>query len=59
MTLNEARELIGHKVVYSDQYIKKNEYGTITYVNDVYVFVKFGNELQSKAVYPKNLSLDK
>ena len=56
MTLDEARERIGHKVVYRAGVHRKNyastEEGVITSVNDHYVFVRYGADTGSKATYP-------
>jgi ribosomal protein L35AE/L33A len=60
MTLQEARENIGRSVVYKPfEGCSKSqiEYGVITSVNDRYVFVRYGNELQSKATGAENLKL--
>lgn len=58
MTLEEARNNIGRYVVYtpfegcSDN---QKELGVITSVNDTYVFVRYGDELHSKATRPEDL----
>lgn len=57
MDLHTASQNIGKKVIYTDQFIKRREYGIITSVNDVYVFVKYVNDTRSKAMYPNNLEL--
>jgi hypothetical protein len=60
MTLEEARKNIGRYVVYtpfegcSDN---QKEVGVITSVNDTYVFVRYGDELHSKATRPEDLKL--
>lgn len=58
MTLDDARNNIGRSVVYKpfkgcdkSQY----EYGVITRVGDVFVFVRYGSEILSKATNPKDL----
>ena len=58
MTLEEARNNIGRYVVYipfngcSDN---QKELGVITSVNDTYVFVRYGDDLHSKATRPEDL----
>ena len=61
MTLQEASELIGRKVVYQPFKNCDNnclEYGVITSVNDTYVFVRYGNDVNSKSTRPEDLKLD-
>lgn len=60
MTLEEATRNIGTYVTYipfkgcdKSQY----EFGIITSVNDRYVFVRYGNDLHSKATNPENLKI--
>jgi len=58
MTLEEARNNIGRYVTYIPfAYCDKSQYefGVITSVNDRYVFVRYGNELHSKATRPEDL----
>ena len=55
MTLQEARDNIGAWVVYEPYQGCEKETGIITSVNDTYVFVKYGNDLHSKATRPENL----
>ena len=47
MTLDEARERIGQKVVYRTAYGRSEE-GVITSVNSAYVFVRYGSDVGSK-----------
>ena len=51
MTLEEAREHVGSGVVY------RGEDGTITSVNDSFVFVRYGSDQHSKATSPGDLQL--
>lgn len=57
MTLEEARELIGHLVLYrfSQHEIER---GVIVDVGEVYVFVRYGHDLTSKATRPEDLMED-
>jgi hypothetical protein len=62
MTLDEARGRIGRKVVYVEllgdgpgRTVRKEEEGVITFVNDVYVFVRYGASMQSQATRPEDL----
>lgn len=55
MTLHEAREHVGHKVIYSGPYLA--EEGVITSVNDHYVFVRYGSDVHSKATSAAELTL--
>jgi hypothetical protein len=58
MTLQEAKNNIGKWVVYTpfDGCSKdQKEIGIITSVNESYVFVRYGNELHSKATLPEDL----
>lgn len=60
MTLEECRNNIGRLVTYipfrsCDQSLL--ETGTITSVNDKYVFVRYGNDINSKATRPEDLTL--
>lgn len=60
MTLKEARNNIGKWVVYepfANCPIGMKETGIITSVNDTYVFVKYKNELHSKATRPEQLKV--
>ena len=59
MTLDNARKNIGRYVKYTpfkgcDK--SQIELGVITSVNDSYVFVRYGNDLHSKATNPSDLS---
>lgn len=58
MTLEEAKNNIGRYVTYipfqgcsKDQH----ELGVITSVNETYVFVRYGNDINSKATRPEDL----
>lgn len=60
MTLEEARKNIGRYVTYipfkgcsKDQL----ELGVITSVNERFVFVRYGNEINSKATRPEDLKI--
>ena len=60
MTLDKARKHIGSIVKYipfkgCDE--SQCEYGEITSVNDKYVFVRYGREINSKATRPEDLKL--
>lgn len=59
MTLDEAREHIGNKVVYRAAHIPTDafgEEGVITSVNSSMVFVRYGADAHSKATYPSDIS---
>ena len=59
MTLDEAREHIGDGVVYrpnGGQYPTAED-GTITSVNERWVFVRYAGDSGSKATAPADLSL--
>ncbi|MEG1565367.1 MAG: hypothetical protein RR342_01330 [Bacilli bacterium] len=58
MTLEQARNNVGRGVVYipyKDCPKSQIEYGTITSVNDSYVFVRYGKDLHSKATRADDL----
>lgn len=60
MTLEEARNHIGDSVIYTPFEgcdASELEFGTITSVNDSYVFVRYGNDTISKATRPSDLRL--
>ncbi len=60
MTLQEAKNNIGRCVVYMPFYgCSKDQYelGVITSVNENYVFVRYSNEINSKATKPEDLIL--
>lgn len=59
MTLAEAREAIGRKVVYtpSRQWRLTPEEGVITSVNEIYVHVRYGGDVHTKATRPEDLEL--
>ena len=56
MTLQEAREHIGHGVVYQTAY-GRTEDGVITSVSDRWVFVLYRGDWQGKATDPVALHL--
>ena len=55
MTLEEARARIGEPVAYRPRVGAKPEFGTITSVNDAFVFVRYGADVGSKATRPEDL----
>lgn len=55
MTLDEARTRIGEKVIYRTSYGYVEEV-VITSVNDVYVFVRYGDRVRSAATAPEALT---
>ena len=57
MKLEEARQHIDSKVVYTSPGSGKKETGAITKVNNTYVFVKFGHDWQVKATHASDLEL--
>jgi len=57
MTLEQAREHVGHGVVYQRPGRRYWEQGMITSVNDHYVFVRYGSQAGSAATYPEDLEL--
>jgi len=57
MTIEQARENIGRRVTYNPGWEELIEYGVITSVNDVFVFVRYGNDINSKATNPELLKL--
>lgn len=61
MTLEEASQNVGRKVIYTpfkgcDP--KDKEYGVITSVNSLYVFVRYGSDINSKATGAEDLVFD-
>lgn len=56
MTLEDARGHIGDGVVYKDEY-GPFEDGTITSVNDRFVFVRYAGDVASTATKPADLVL--
>jgi hypothetical protein len=56
MTLGEAREHIGHSVVYRS-HNGVTEYGVITSVGRVWVMVRYGSDQHSKGTDPAALAL--
>jgi len=60
MTLETARKNIGNSVVYipfEDCGRAQIEHGVITSVNDSYVFVRYGRDINSKATRAEDLLL--
>lgn len=60
MTLEQAKANIGRYVTYIPfKGCDKSQYelGVITSVNDKYVFVRYGNEINSKATRAEDLKL--
>ena len=60
MTLEDARKNIGRYVTYTpyDGCPKEQlELGVINSVNDKYVFVRYGNDINSKATRPEDLKM--
>lgn len=56
MTLEEARDHIGGKVLYST-HPGEADTGVIITVAEPYVFVRYGGSQQSQATRPENLTL--
>jgi hypothetical protein len=56
MTLAEARDLVGAKVVYQAWPGQPLEEGVITSVNDHWVFVRYGADFTSKATSASELA---
>lgn len=56
MTLDEAREHVGHAVAYNPAG-GEPEHGTITAASTVYVFVQYPGERGTRATYPGDLTL--
>lgn len=57
ITLGQARDAVGRKVVYERPFCSK-EVGVITSVNDTYVFVRYGTNQTSHATSPEDLTLE-
>lgn len=59
MTLDEAREHVGHGVVYRPyaRELDSVEQGEITGVSESYVFVRYKGDQHSKATAPARLAL--
>lgn len=55
MTIDEARDALGQKVVYRSS--QKAEEGVITSVTNHFVFVRYGADYGSKATSPGDLEL--
>lgn len=56
MTLDEARNAIGLKVLYRSGHTDREE-GVINSVNDTFVFVRYGSQAGSQATRPVDLQL--
>lgn len=56
MSLDEARSHIGAGVVYAPRGGARED-GTITSVNDRFVFVRYAGDSGSKATHPRDLEL--
>jgi hypothetical protein len=54
ITLDEARSRIGDGVVYYSPGHRRED-GTVTSVNDTYVFVRYAGDSHSKATHPRDL----
>ncbi|HHT97700.1 MAG TPA: hypothetical protein GXZ90_07385 [Clostridiales bacterium] len=52
MTLSEA--IVGRKVIYDSRFSEIEE-GVITSVNDRFVFVRYGSDVNSKSTNPQDL----
>jgi hypothetical protein len=57
VTLDEAREHVGAKVLYCEPGSAPSEEGVITSVNEHYVFVRYGADYGSKATHAHRLDL--
>jgi hypothetical protein len=60
MTLEESKNLVGRKVIYTPyEGCNENELetGIITGYNDKYVFVRYGSDINSKATKPEDIKL--
>lgn len=60
MTLKEASKSIGRNVIYTPfKECDKSllESGVITEVNDTYVFVRYGSNVNAQSTYPQDLAL--
>jgi hypothetical protein len=61
MTLKEAKENIGRKVIYTpfpDCIPSDKEVGVITSTNDCFVFVRYGSDVISKATNPEDIEFE-
>ncbi len=59
MTLTEARDRVGQKVVYRAPHVghhQPGEEGVITSVGDTWVYVRYGASTTSKATHPEMLA---
>lgn len=60
MTIEEAKRNIGNSVTYTPFEgcgENQKEYGVITSVNERFVFVRYGNDVNSKATRAEDLKL--
>lgn len=57
MTLDEARDHIGEKVVYRSEGGDRKEEGVIAAVSSVYAFVQYGEQRGVMATHPEDLTL--
>lgn len=60
ITTEQARDHIGRKAVYRAPHVgsdEPGEEGVITGASSVYVFVRFGNDVGSKACSPEDVEL--
>lgn len=55
MTLDEARKHVGRRVLYFNGV--SHEEGTITSVNDAFVFVRYGSDVGGRATRAEDLDL--
>lgn len=58
MTLTEARERVGQKVIYRPPHVdhdRQGEEGVVTTVGDTFVYVRFGTDTYSKATWAGSL----
>lgn len=61
MTLNDAQNAIGRKVIYTPFLgcdPNMTEVGVITSVNDKFVFVRYGSDVNSKATRAEDLQFE-
>ena len=55
--IEPTRDDIGKRVYYKQPWMKPSdyEYGTITGINDSFVFVRYGSDVQAKSTCRKDL----
>ena len=53
--VNATPDDVGRRVMYWPEHLEQPEFGVITAVGSRYVFVRFGEELHSKACEPRDL----